>query len=480
MITRVARRCRGFSYPTIAPGSQQHKTAMIARHLSTSGTAAAETDDGEEEVEEKPRWPGGGGGGGGGNRPRMRPADARSPWRQQRFPPQAKAGRCDPDFRGFEVVFMGTASSMPTKFRNTTCIALRLDGTTYLIDCGEGAQRQFTQTEFRPRTIDRIFITHMHGDHIFGLPGVICMIGQQGSPGRPPTQIYGPVGLRAWLRTTLCLSEAGVPNKYAVHELVPPGGQRRSTRRGLSMLMEDPPHVDELPGRDIACGGDGLWLVHQDERYVVQAGALRHSVPCYGYVIAERTRPGRFSVEKALAAGVKPGVSYAMLQRGETITLPDGRLVRPMDVLGQSRRGRKAVILGDTCDSRSLLDVAQEADILVHEATLSDDIAGEAMKRGHSTSTMAGNFARAIDARKLILTHFSGKFEGAVNNQRFPDQIQNLNQDQAGGLGYSRSIKDMIRAARQAFGKPDVIAARDLMSVPVFLSDEPPVAKSAP
>jgi hypothetical protein len=124
------------------------------------------------------------------------------------------------DHRGMQVVFLGTSSSMPTISRNTSCIALRLDGTIYMFDCGEGVQRQLHRTPFRQKSIDSIFITHMHGDHIFGLPGLLCMIGMTASPSKRPIEIFGPEGLRQWIRTTLKLCHAQIPIKYVVHELV--------------------------------------------------------------------------------------------------------------------------------------------------------------------------------------------------------------------------------------------------------------------
>lgn len=158
----------------------------------------------------------------------------------------------------------------------------------------------------------------------------------------------------------------------------------------------------------------------------------------------------RFSVERARDLGVKPGRDYASLQKGHSITLEDGQKVIPSDVLGHPRRGRKLVILGDTYNSSSLLSAAQGADVLVHECTILEEDASEAVKRSHSTATMAGKFARAIGTRCLVLTHFGCKYEAR------PDLIQ-----------------ASVEAAQIAFGNKKVVAAKDLLAVTVCQTDEP-------
>ncbi|KAG0588235.1 hypothetical protein KC19_2G227700 [Ceratodon purpureus] len=367
------------------------------------------------------------------------------------------------DHRGMQLVFLGTSSSMPTLSRNTSCIALRLDGTIYMFDCGEGVQRQLHRTQFRHRAIDNIFITHMHGDHIFGLPGLLCMIGMTAPASRRPIEIYGPPGLRDWIRTTLKLAHARVPNKYIVHELVLQEGKRKrgnskKGERANDWNTSEGNHQDELPGRDILCSeDDGLWHVHEDRKYKVVAGLLKHTIPCWGYVVEEQPKIGRFNVDRAKEAGVLPGPMCAKLQQGVSVILQDGRTVNPSDVLGPPRKGRKAVILGDTSDSRSLLVAARGADVLVHEATVLEEEARLASRRGHSTASTAGKFARMIDAKSLVLTHFSGKLEGSLY-----------------GTSEKGTIADLVWAAKRTFGKQSVMAASDLAAVTVVANlDEP-------
>ncbi|KAL2631563.1 hypothetical protein R1flu_016249 [Riccia fluitans] len=362
------------------------------------------------------------------------------------------------DYRGMQLVFLGTSSSIPTLWRSTSCIALRLEGSIFLFDCGEGAVRQILKTPMKHYDIGNIFVTHMHGDHIYGLPGLLCRLGLKEFQNKEPIQIYGPQGLRQWIRATLEASHARVHPKYAVHEL---HLKKKKTNVARSWNYIEGNHEDELPGRDIQRSEDGLWQVMKDDKYTVRAGFLRHSIPCWGYVVEEHTRRGRFDVERARQAGVKPGKYFRMLEAGDSVMLADGTIVYPTDVLGPPRRGRKVVILGDTCDSKSLRAAAMEADVLVHEATVLEQDAAEVLQRGHSTARMAGAFARDIKADSLVLTHFSRKLDGAV----FVDERSTVRE----------TMGDLVSSAQEAFEKDNVIAAEDMMAITVQLEDKPPL-----
>ncbi|BBN08928.1 ribonuclease Z [Marchantia polymorpha subsp. ruderalis] len=365
------------------------------------------------------------------------------------------------DYRGMQLVFLGTSSSIPTLKRNTSCIALRLEGSIFLFDCGEGAVRQILKTPMKHYDIGHIFLTHMHGDHIFGLPGLLCRLGLKEFQNKEPIQIYGPQGLRQWIRTTLKASHARVHPKYVVHEL---HLRKKSTNVAHSWNYVDANHEDELPGRDIQRSEDGLWQVLNDSKYVVRASFLRHSIPCWGYVVEERTRRGRFDVERARQHGVKPGKFFRMLEAGDSVMLADGNIVYPSDVLGTPRRGRKVVILGDTCDSKSMMAAAQEADVVVHEATVLEQDASEVLQRGHSTARMAGQFARDIKAGTLVLTHFSRKLDGAL----YVDERSQTRE----------TIGHLVASAQEAFEKDNVIAAEDMMAITIELEDKAPLKDS--
>ncbi|KAH7288540.1 hypothetical protein KP509_31G030500 [Ceratopteris richardii] len=301
------------------------------------------------------------------------------------------------DHKGMQLCFLGTSSSIPTLRRNTSCLALRLGN---------------------------IFITHMHGDHIFGLPGLLSGLGITTNSAEAKN-IYGPEGLRIWIRETLKACHGGIHSKYAVHEFKM--GKRPKSRQGAKQ--------DDR---------------YEDKHHIVKAGMVEHSIPCWGFLLEEKPRPGKFNVEQARKLGVKPGPDFAFLQKGHSVISKFGQKINPSDVLGHSRRGRKIVILGDTNNPRSLLEAAKGADVLVHECTMLEEDAGEAECRGHSTASMAGKFAKAIGARCLVLTHFGSKFEGNPSH-----------------------IQASVQAARLAFGRENVIAAKDFMGVTVCQTDEP-------
>ncbi|KAH9307887.1 hypothetical protein KI387_035798, partial [Taxus chinensis] len=223
------------------------------------------------------------------------------------------------DHRAMQLVFLGTSSSVPTYNRNNSCIALRLEGSVYLFDCGEGAQKQIIKTPFRQRGVDKIFITHMHGDHLFGLPGVLTGLTICPSRWKNPIEIYGPQGLRNWLRVTLNASHVRVPTKYAVHELI--SKKDKSTKFSTKSSKNEVLHEDELPGRDIYQSKDGLWDLFSDDKYKVQAGPVKHSIPCWGYVLEEHTRIGRFMVECAEQLGIEPGEKRTLLQEGQSVSV---------------------------------------------------------------------------------------------------------------------------------------------------------------
>ncbi|KAH7288538.1 hypothetical protein KP509_31G030500 [Ceratopteris richardii] len=340
------------------------------------------------------------------------------------------------DHKGMQLCFLGTSSSIPTLRRNTSCLALRLEKQIYLFDCGEGAQKQLYKAHFRFGSVGNIFITHMHGDHIFGLPGLLSGLGITTNSAEAKN-IYGPEGLRIWIRETLKACHGGIHSKYAVHEFKM--GKRPKSRQGAK---QDDRHDDELTGQDLYACPNGLWHLYEDKHHIVKAGMVEHSIPCWGFLLEEKPRPGKFNVEQARKLGVKPGPDFAFLQKGHSVISKFGQKINPSDVLGHSRRGRKIVILGDTNNPRSLLEAAKGADVLVHECTMLEEDAGEAECRGHSTAT--------IGARCLVLTHFGSKFEGNPSH-----------------------IQASVQAARLAFGRENVIAAKDFMGVTVCQTDEP-------
>lgn len=270
-----------------------------------------------------------------------------------------------------QLTFLGTGSGKPMPQRNVSSMGLFRDGELLLFDCGEATQLQLTRSELRPGAISAIFITHFHGDHVNGLPGLLGSLTLNRR--EEPITIVGPRGLKKWFA---CL--------YDLHIL----------RTGFEMNLVE---VEE-PGP-----------VYQGDGYQVVAGPLDHRVHAWGYALVEADRPGRFDVQKARELEIPHGPLYGKLQRGESIELSDGRRIQPEDVLGPARPGLKIVYCTDTTPCDSAVELARNADVLIHEATYPAGEEKKAHRRGHSTSADAARCARDAGARQLILTHISQK-----------------------------------------------------------------------
>ncbi|EKQ69561.1 ribonuclease Z [Leptolyngbyaceae cyanobacterium JSC-12] len=272
-----------------------------------------------------------------------------------------------------QITFLGTSSGVPTRSRNVSGVALRLPqrAEVWLFDCGEGTQHQFLRSDLRVSQLTRIFITHMHGDHIFGLMGLLASCGLAGHPER--IDIYGPPDLEDYLKACRRYSQTYFSYPVKVHTV--------------------------RPG-----------VLYEDDEFVVSCQLLKHRVPAFGYRVMEKDRPGHFNVEKAQALGIPSGPLYGKLKRGETITLPDGRRIHGTDLCGPTQLGRKLVYCTDTVYCDSAVELATDADVLIHEATFAHQDAELAYQRLHSTSTMAAQVALAAQVQQLIITHISPRY----------------------------------------------------------------------
>ncbi|KAG8456767.1 hypothetical protein GDO86_002520 [Hymenochirus boettgeri] len=316
-----------------------------------------------------------------------------------------------------DVTFLGTGSAYPSPCRGASAVVFRTEGDCWLFDCGEGTQTQFMKSPLKAGRITKIFITHLHGDHMFGLPGFLCTVSLQcgSNPTKQCVDIYGPVGLRDFVQRSLDISHSQLVFQYRVHELLPshdqcPEGEFKdflSLRRENSVDPED-------QGRTIYENlEEGSYELVADEQFTVKAFKLFHRVPSFGFVIEERGRPGKLNMEKIKELGIQPGPICGKLKLGATVILDNGQKVSPCDVLGDPIPGRKVCILGD-CSGIVAVGGAKlcyDADILIHEATLDDSQMDKAIERGHSTPKMAAEFSNLCRAKKLILTHFSQRYK---------------------------------------------------------------------
>jgi len=271
-----------------------------------------------------------------------------------------------------DVVFLGTAGSMPTGRRSPTALLLRRGGDRLLIDCAEGTQRQLMKSNVGLLDFREVFLTHYHADHYLGLPGMLKTFALRGRD--LPITIYGPRGL-----TDLF-----------------------SALRRIFGKLTYPFELVELQPGDMLDRGE----------YRIVTFKVTHRVPALGYALVEEPRPGRFDVAKADALGVPPGPERGRLQSGEAIALDDGSVVTPDQVLGLPRAGRKVLITGDTAPTLDYIDLAHNAELLVHEATFCDDERERARETSHSTAREAAQVAAAADVRMLALTHLSSRYFG--------------------------------------------------------------------
>jgi len=286
-----------------------------------------------------------------------------------------------------DLVFLGTSGSMPTADRSPTALLVRRGGERLLFDCAEGTQRQMLRSTLGLIDLREVFLTHYHADHYLGLPGMLKTFALRGR--EVPIAIYGPPGL---------------------------GDLFGSLRRIFGKLTYPYELVELEPGADLDRDG-----------YTLSTFPVEHGVSSVGYRLAEEDRPGRFDVAAADSLGVPFGPERGALQRGEPVTLADGRTVTPDQVLGEARPGRTLVIAGDTAPCPSVLEAARGADLLVHEATFLEDERERARETAHSTALDAAELARDAGVRMLALTHLSSRYFGpdAAREARtvFPETV---------------------------------------------------------
>ncbi|XP_062984770.1 zinc phosphodiesterase ELAC protein 1 [Elgaria multicarinata webbii] len=317
-----------------------------------------------------------------------------------------------------EVTFLGTGAAYPSPTRGASATVVRFEGECWLFDCGEGTQTQFMKSNLKAGRITKIFITHLHGDHFFGLPGLLCTISLQSSPAanKQPVEIYGPLGLRNFLQRTMELSHSQLAFPYVVHELVPTPDQCPAEE------WEDP-SVDTAEVSSQERHGKTIYLDPAEDSYTLvdnwqfamKAFRLFHRVPSFGFLVEEKSRAGKLNTRKLKELGVQPGPIYGKLKEGVTVVLENGTTISPSDVLEDRLPGRKVCILGDCSGivGGGAVTLCYEADLLVHEATLDDTQMDKAKERGHSTPKMAAEFAKLCKAQRLVLSHFSQRYKPA-------------------------------------------------------------------
>ena len=276
------------------------------------------------------------------------------------------------------ITFLGTSSGVPTLTRNVSSLALKLSQTAevWLFDCGEGTQHQLMKSNIKSSQIKKIFITHMHGDHIYGLPGLLATLGLSGNSNG--IEIYGPSELKSFVTSALESSFCKLSFPLRFRE------------------VEDFASLNKI--------------LFENDKLKVHCACLKHRLPAYGYRVSEKDKPGVFDIKKAEDSNIPPGPIYSELQAGKTVQLKDGRSFHGLDFCGPPRKGESFVYCTDTVFSESAVNLSKNADLLVHESTFSKEDEKMAYEKLHSTTIMAANTALLSNVKKLIITHLSPRY----------------------------------------------------------------------
>jgi ribonuclease Z len=336
-------------------------------------------------------------------------------------------------FRGLDLEFLGTGSCTPTAFRNVACTAVRMASQDWLIDCGEGTQLQVNRSNsVTSSKINRICITHRHGDHVFGLPGLIHTVAGDASEANVSQiddglhrdiEVVGPVGLASFVAASLAFTGSRLKSRVVVVELA-------ADERPLTKIAHN------VFARQAKPNGDGVWELGPGDGVpdsaLLYAARIRHTAPCWGYLIVEPDSVGAIDVDKCKALGLQPGPLYKQLKDGKSLLLKNGTVVRPEDVIAPSSRGRRVAVLGDTDSGYQSLDVFKGVDVLVHDCTLPPDLEdAKSRATGHSGPRIAGEFARDIGAGHLFLSHIGRRIGwykgGQVLKRVASDAMQSKN-----------------------------------------------------
>lgn len=273
-----------------------------------------------------------------------------------------------------ELIFLGTSSAVHSQKRNHPSIALKAFGEVMLFDCGEATQKQMLHTNVSPMKISKIFISHFHGDHILGLPGLLQSLGLLGRENK--LTIYGPKGLNMVRDAIFSLGYC---------------------------KFEFPIEFIEIDSGTVV----------ETEEYVIKAQLVQHNVPNLAYSIEEIKKP-RFLREKAIELGVPVGPDFGRLHNGEEIEI-DGRIIKPEQVLGEPRKGIKITYSGDTIPCEEMIEFAKDSTVLIHESTFVKEEYQNAIEHFHSTSVDAANIAKQSNSKELILTHISTRYDEKYN-----------------------------------------------------------------
>ena len=270
-----------------------------------------------------------------------------------------------------KLIALGTGGGVPSLYRGLPSFAIERKGEIFLFDCGEGAQFRILRSIIKPGRIQKIFISHFHGDHILGLTGLLMTLSQFSR--RHPLELYGPIGMKNFIE---------------------------SMKKFLGFRLDY-----ELIIREVSGG-----KIFENDEYCIHAIPLSHIIFNLGYKIEEKKRPGKFYPDKAVKLGIRPGPLFKKLQDGESITLSNGKIVHPKDVMGPPRKGHKIVYATDTNPMDEMIEFAKNADLLMHDSMFSAEDEEMANVRGHSSAKEAADIAKKANVKTLLLIHISPRY----------------------------------------------------------------------
>lgn len=272
-----------------------------------------------------------------------------------------------------KIVFLGTGGSLPSPDRNVAAIALKMDGEVILFDCGEGTQRQFMLSSLSFMQISRVLISHFHGDHFLGLPGLIQSMALNGR--EKPLSIYGPKGTKVMIKILLKLGYFNPTFEVMIYEL--------------------------KDGDEVVC-----------KDYDIKVKEVEHNVPTLAFCVEEHPRPGKFNLEKAEELGIPKGPLFRKLQEGKKIKVGN-KEISPDMVMGPQRKGRKVVYSSDTMPCKAVIELAKDCNVLIHDATFDSSLEEKANEFSHSSARQAAMVAKESNAKVLFMTHISSRYDDA-------------------------------------------------------------------
>ncbi|MGV3006662.1 ribonuclease Z [Streptococcus pluranimalium] len=278
-----------------------------------------------------------------------------------------------------QLQFLGTGAGQPAKGRNVSSLVLKLldeINEVWMFDCGEGTQRQILETTIKPRKVSKIFITHLHGDHVLGLPGFLSSRAFQSSEEQTDIEIYGPKGIKSYVMSSLRVTGSRLPYRIHFHEFE----------------------------------GDSLGKIMETDKFEVYAEELNHSIFCVGYRVVQKDLEGSLDADALKAAGVPFGPLFGKIKNGQDVVLEDGTKITAKDFISEPKKGKVITILGDTRKTDASIRLGLGADVLVHESTYGKGDEKLAKSHGHSTNMQAAQVAKAAGAKRLLLNHISPRF----------------------------------------------------------------------